>query len=318
MPWTIPDKGEGAADIQSVLFQEYLDVLAAGIAGTQCVVHGCAVTAQGSPDMTVAVAKGSVISNSVLYAVAGANATITTADGTNPRLDLVVVNSSGALAVRAGTAATNPKPPARTAGDVVLAVVLVPASDTTIATDQITDLRIIRQQGPLVLKAATTAVTFNTTTAIQTYASLTIPNGLLLAGRAIRFRAGGNYLSNSGTGTWTLTISFGGTTLFADASGATTADADRGAWRVEGEIIGEGTSSQRLNGRVTFQTPGAKTNATTGIGDLGATTHINTPMRGTSAVNADAANNDLLIRWTMSVSNAAVETVCDFSTFELI
>lgn len=102
------------------------------------------------------------------------------------------------------------------------------------------------------------------------------------------------------------------------ASAATTADTDRGSWRVEGELIGVGTSSQTLNGSVTFQTPGAKTAATTGIGDLGAATHVSTPLRGTSAVNADAANNDLLIRWTMSVSNVAAETVCDFSTFELI
>lgn len=142
MPWTIPDKGEGDNDIQSILFQEYLDVLIAGLAGTDCVISGCGVT--GGADMTPAVASGVVISNGVWFSVTGADVTIGAADGTNPRIDLIVVNSSGALAVRAGTAAAAPKPPARTANDVALAAVFVPASDTTIATTQLTDLRVVR------------------------------------------------------------------------------------------------------------------------------------------------------------------------------
>jgi hypothetical protein len=142
MAWTIPDKGEGANDLQSIAFQEYLDVLVAGTSGLDCVLSGCAVT--GGSDMTPAVASGIVRSNGVRFVVAGADVTIGTADGTNPRLDLVVVTSAGALAVRAGTAAAAPKPAARTANDVVLAVVYVPASDTTIGTTQITDLRVMR------------------------------------------------------------------------------------------------------------------------------------------------------------------------------
>jgi hypothetical protein len=144
MAFTIPDKGEGQNDIQSILFQEYLDVLAAGIDGRASVIAGCAVTAQGSPDMTVAVASGEVLSGDVSFLVTGANATISAADATNPRLDLVVVNASGAIAVRTGTPAAQPKPAARTADDVVLAVVYVPATDTTISTNQITDMRVTR------------------------------------------------------------------------------------------------------------------------------------------------------------------------------
>lgn len=143
MAWTIPDKGEGLSDLQSILFQEYLDVLVAGLGQADFVMSGCAVTAQGSPDMTVAVAAGSVVAAGVVRAVAGANGTITTADATNPRFDLVVINAAGAIAVRAGAPAAAPKPPARTAGDVVLAVVYVPAADTTIASNQITDLRAV-------------------------------------------------------------------------------------------------------------------------------------------------------------------------------
>lgn len=142
MAFSLPDKGEGDSNIQSVLFQEYLDVLAAGIQGIDCVVSGCAVT--GGADMTPAVAAGIVVSNGVWYTVTAGDATVGTADGTNPRLDLIVITSAGAIAVRAGTAAANPKPPARTANDVVLAVAYVPASDTSIGASQLTDLRVMR------------------------------------------------------------------------------------------------------------------------------------------------------------------------------
>jgi len=142
MAWTIPDKGEGDNDIQSIAFQEHLDILVDGIGGRNCVIEGCAVT--GGADMTPAVASGIVISNGVRFVVAGADVTVTTADGTHPRIDLIVVTSAGALAVRAGTAAAAPKPPARTSNDVVLAAVYVPASDTSIETTKLTDMRVMR------------------------------------------------------------------------------------------------------------------------------------------------------------------------------
>jgi hypothetical protein len=142
MAFTIPDQGEGDNDFQSVFYQEELDVLLAGIGATDYVVSGGAIT--GGADMTPAVADVVVVSNGALFSVAGADVTVTAANATNPRLDLIVVTSAGSLAVRAGTAAATPKPPARTANDVVLGLVYVPANDTAIATTQITDLRVIR------------------------------------------------------------------------------------------------------------------------------------------------------------------------------
>lgn len=158
MSFTIPDKGEGANDVQSILFQEYLDILVAGISGSTCVKTGCAVTAQATPDMTVAVAAGTVRSLDKDFTVAAGNGTITAADAASPRLDLVVITSAGAIAVRTGTPALNPKPAARTAGDVVLAVVYVPAADTTIENTQITSLRVVNNNitpgisGPFALR----------------------------------------------------------------------------------------------------------------------------------------------------------------------
>lgn len=141
MAFTLPDKGEGQNDIQSILFQEYLDVLVSE--GTDFVVSGCLATAQGSPSMVVSISTGIVFTNGARFDVTGANVTHAAANATNPRIDLIVVTNAGALAIRAGTAAAAPKPGIRSANDVALATVFIPANDTTISTDQITDLRII-------------------------------------------------------------------------------------------------------------------------------------------------------------------------------
>lgn len=142
MSYTIPDKGEGDNDIQSILFQEDLETIGDAFAGV-CVESGCTVTAQGSPDMTVAVAAGVVWSGGTRSSVTSGNVTVGAANATNPRIDLIVATSAGAKACRAGTAAAAPKPPVRTAGDVVLAQIYIPANDTTIATSQIKDRRIL-------------------------------------------------------------------------------------------------------------------------------------------------------------------------------
>jgi hypothetical protein len=316
MPWTIPDKGEGQNDLQSVCFQEYLEVLLAGINGIDCVLSGGAVTAQGSPDMTVAVAKAAVLSNRVLKAVAAANANIAAADGANPRLDLVVINSSGAIAVRTGTAAAAPKPPARSANDVVLAVVYVPASDTTIASDQISDLRVVRAHGPIRIATVTSPVTFNTTNAIQTYLSVVIPSGLLLAARGLLVRCGGTILTNgSSSPTMTPTLAYGGTTLWSDTSGGFGQQATRRAWWIEFDLIAQADNDQVLVGVLSNSSAAAA--ATTGIGAFDQVgNHF--PIKGDAAVDSDAGDRSLTLQWTMSVSHASIEIVMEYATVDLL
>lgn len=315
MAWTIPDKGEGDNDIQSILFQEYLDVLVAGINGTDCVVSGCAVT--GGADMTPEVAKGAVISNGTLFAVAATTATIGAADGTNPRIDLVVINSSGAVAVRAGTASATPKPPARTANDVVLAAVYVPASDTAIATTQITDMRVVRDRN-IVLKRSTTAVVQNNTSAEQTYATITLPSGLFLAGKMLRLRCGGSFLFNSGTPTWQAKVTYGGTTMFQDTTGNATADADRGVWALDILLVAQGNSDQEINGMFSSSTIAAKTAPTTGRGDIASTANLSTGIGGSAAVDSDAGDRTFALTMTMNVANASNEITCEGAVFELL
>ena len=318
------DKGVGVNDVQSGMFQTYWDAIKAAISGIDCVLSGCTPTAQGTPDLTVAIAKGAVLSNGVLKAVAAGNATIGAADATNPRLDLVVITSGGAIATRAGTAAANPKPPARTANDVVIAVVYVPANDTTINDNQITDARFLRQQGPITIAKVTSPVTFNTTLAIQTLLSVVLPSGLFLSGKTLRVRCGGTFLFNSGTPTLTFTIAYGGTTLFADVSIAGAVDADRGAWRMEFDLIAQANNDQALNGYITFSPVIAqRIPATTGVGDMllsatAANANLQTPINGAAAVDSDAADRTLTVQETMSVSNVADEVLMEYATVELV
>jgi len=93
--------------------------------------------------MTVAVAAGVIAVAGVNGTVTGGNVTITAADATNPRFDLIVSNSAGTLSATAGTAASNPVFPAIPASSVVIAAVYVPANDTDIDSNQIVDKRVI-------------------------------------------------------------------------------------------------------------------------------------------------------------------------------
>lgn len=320
--WTIPDKGEGQNDIQSILFQEYLDVLVAGIDGKDCVLSGGACTAQGSPDMTVAVAKCAVLTNGVMKAVAAANATITTANGSNPRIDLIVINSSGAIAVRAGTAAASPKPAAKSANDVVLAAVYVPTSDTTIGSDQITSLRMLRTAGPITIYRTTAAETTNTTTSAihaldKTNSGVVIPNGLFLSGKQLRVRMGGNILMNSGTSTVRIAIAYGGTTMFDKTLAALSSDADRLAWDMNFIINAQANADQSLVGTWISGRIGAKTAPTTGIGDLDDTNNLACAFAGSAAVDSDSANRTLTVTITFSVSNSLVELVVENASIEI-
>jgi hypothetical protein len=320
MGWTIPDKGEGDNDIQSILFQEYLDVLAEGINGKNCVLSGLAVT--GAASMTPSVAKGAVLSNRVMFAVAASTVTIGTADATNPRIDLIVVNSSGTLAVRAGTAAATPKPPARSTDDVVIAAVYVPATDTTIATSQITDMRMMREGGIVIYRTSGNETTNTTAAAIgmlnKVNSGVTIPNGLFSAGKILRVRIGGNLLLNSGTPTVRVAVLYGGTTLFSDISGASTADADRAAFFIEFDLVAVASNDQSLSGVLGMGIIAAKTAPTTGIGDAWSTAANIGPISGSSAVDSDAANRLLSVQLTMSVSNAANELIVKTATVELL
>lgn len=142
MPFTIPHETDAGfadqAELDSVDFEIFLQSYQ-----QTGVISGCAVTAQGSPDMTVAVAAGVVEVTKKRAAVTAGNVTVSAADGTNPRFDLIHVDDAGTKGITAGTPAASPVFPAHPALKVVLAAVYVPASDTDIDTNQIVDKRVM-------------------------------------------------------------------------------------------------------------------------------------------------------------------------------
>lgn len=238
----VPDKGTAQNDIQSIRFSLDDEVLSAAALGLDGIITGCELTQQASPDMTVAVAAGVVISNDAVLAYAGGNATIGTADSTNPRIDLIVINSSGSLATRAGTAAAAPKPPARTANDVILGHVYVPASDTTITEDQITRARLAMCRGPEVyFIRADGSRTLTSTTSAQklfgdpTNGALTLPTGTyefwaVLGLTSMSATSGNAQMQILGGGTATLSDIIYHTVGVDGASG--TAATQTGSWSV--------------------------------------------------------------------------------------
>ncbi len=318
--FNLPDKGTANNDIQCILFKEYVDAIAAGLEEIDVVIAGCLVSANSTPNLNLPVRRGGIMSNSVLRAVPDSNVTISAANASFPRLDMVVVDSSGALQVRAGTPAAAPSPPSRTSNDVLLATVYVPAAATTVVANQIVDMRVMKSKGPTTIYANTDGSVIANTLTITPFINFTIPAGVFIAGDILRVRAGGWYTSNSGTPTWTANINFGGVTLFADATAATTADVDRGAWAMDFNITAFSNTSQRCAGIINFQTPGAKTAPTTGIaGDLAVVTHVAAPFRGVlGTANTDSTNAILLAQWKMSIANVFVQTGLDYATIELL
>jgi hypothetical protein len=141
--FSIPNQADAAFTAQAEPDSKDIEILAAGAAG-HGVIQGCAVSAQGSPDMTVAVAAGTVqVNGRRVRKVAAGNVNIGAANATNPRIDLVCVDGTGTKQVIAGTAGPSPVMPAITDPYVVLAAVYVPANDTAINANQIVDKRMM-------------------------------------------------------------------------------------------------------------------------------------------------------------------------------
>lgn len=147
MAFTIPDQDEPIAPApQSNIFQVDIDTIIAGIKGAYSAASGGAVSQRAAgANMSVDVAASVTLHAGIRKTRASTtNVAVTAAHATLPRLDLVVVTSAGAAAVRAGTpaAVTSLKPPNLTAGDTLLASLYVPAAVTSIVDAYLTDRRV--------------------------------------------------------------------------------------------------------------------------------------------------------------------------------
>jgi hypothetical protein len=108
------------------------------------VISGCEITAQVSPNQTVQVSAGEILTEGVYKTVSSSsNLSVGLGSSAGPRFDLVVATSTGALAVREGTAGANPTFPTLSSGDVLLAAVYrTSGTASTVSGTQITDKRI--------------------------------------------------------------------------------------------------------------------------------------------------------------------------------
>ena len=119
-----------------------------------------AVTQNGTPNMSINVAAGSVVIDGTESGTQGfyhmvndatLNVAIAAANATNPRIDLIVAKiqdaqysgatNAGSIVAVTGTPAASPSPPAAPANSVILAQVAVAANATSITNANITDFR---------------------------------------------------------------------------------------------------------------------------------------------------------------------------------
>ncbi|RLC76478.1 MAG: hypothetical protein DRJ03_28590, partial [Chloroflexi bacterium] len=107
------------------------------------VLSGLQVTENSTPDMSVLVAAGSCIVNGTeITKTTSTNVSISAADDTNPRWDIITINDAGTIAATAGTPAADPVPPALPANNILLALVYVAAGVTQITNANIYDRRL--------------------------------------------------------------------------------------------------------------------------------------------------------------------------------
>ena len=146
--------------------------------GVSGVVRSADLAVTASSGMTLSVASGwaaiigtyqTNMGTYMAYNDGAATATITTADATNPRIDLVCITvndaaysgslNSVAINVVKGTAAGSPSVPSTPTNSIALAQVAVAAGATTISSGNITDVRTRAQiVEPTFTSAASTSV----------------------------------------------------------------------------------------------------------------------------------------------------------------
>lgn len=137
MAYAVGSRGSNSEEIERIARQ---NEMAFGI------VTGGAVTV--SSGITVAVsavaANDYVIAGAVqANAYAGGTVALDAADATNPRIDIITLDTSGAAGKVTGTPAATPFPPAIGDTKLALAEILVVANETTLEASDILDKRII-------------------------------------------------------------------------------------------------------------------------------------------------------------------------------
>jgi hypothetical protein len=140
MAFTIPNVANVTYTDQAQIDNNDFAIMIAASSGTG-IQSGGVVTNYGS--MQVQNTAGVAIINNLVVNFTSATPTLSAADPTNPRFDLITVNSSAVVGVTTGTPAAAPVFPTIPANSAVLAAVYVPAMATTITLFNIVDKRVL-------------------------------------------------------------------------------------------------------------------------------------------------------------------------------
>lgn len=337
MGFVIENKGGSITDQQqSVGNERDFDIIQTGNSRVDCVLQGLVVTAQSgtSNESYVAVSSGSVLTNGVLKAVAGITGSSglyvgASPDSTYSMIRVVVVNSSGTLTFRSGTPAAIPLMPTLTANDVPIAAILVPPDSdglpVAILTNDITDKRILVENGPITLYKTIAAETTNTTAAAihvlnKTSSGVSIPAGLMTTGRILRCTIGGTIKNTDITPTLKLEIIYGATTMYSQTSEVEILNtAALLAWHLTFDILAQGNSDLTLNGEMCCTALGgiSRTAPTTGNGPSWGTANAVFAFSG-AATDSNAAARTLAVTLTFNASDDNSEVITELALLELL
>lgn len=278
MAFTLPNGSDAFDSIQGMPDAVDFAALAQGVGG-EGVVSGCAVSAQSPAAMAVNVGSGTVRIAGTDISVTSGSVNISAAHATLPRIDLVVVNSSGTKSVQSGTAATVPTSPAIPASTVPLAMVLVKAAVTSIVSGAVTDKRLLLP-GP----TAVSSINVRVYTSNDTWSK---PAGLVLAHVKVVGAGGGGGGAAGVSGSYSAGAGGGGggyaeKFYTADDLGSSEAVVVGAAGTAGANTGGDGGTG----GDSTFGTP-TKLTGSGGVGGGGAAT---TGTSKTSGVGGDGGS----------------------------
>jgi hypothetical protein len=241
---------------------------------------GLKVVAQSTPGLTLRVTAGVANVGGTVVKYAGGNTPTFTAPSTNPRIDIVTIDSTGTIAITQGTEAGSPSAPAYPSDKIVIAEVYLRTSTTAIRnTDSGSGGYIVRDARPLAL------------------VSQAAPAGFGSGADGVVNMDGTNtyssFASKSGS-TYTLTRDVFATS-FTVAVGATLETAGYGVWATQTITI---AGTARNNGQAgnDGSAPTAGTGGPGGNGGLGAPAGtfaggINGGNGGAGANDGQAGNN---------------------------
>lgn len=168
---------------QRYLSAQELTRLSAAVEGTYVFpsTAGGAVTANSGLTLNVSAISGAKVKiNGTLVATAYAGGTVTVgaANATNPRRDYIYYNSSGTVAVKAGTASATPLLPDLASTEIAVAEIYIAANDTTISgASEIIDRRQDVSTGMKLVASVNTPTSTTSTSAVDlvTISGLSIP-----------------------------------------------------------------------------------------------------------------------------------------------